>query len=593
MTHLWALEWEAWFTIGVVAAVTVTMAREKLGPDLAMFGGLCVLTVAGVLTPTEALQGFAMPAVATIGVLFVCATAVRETGGLTLVSSIVFGSERRPTVALLRLLVPTAILSAFMNNTPIVAMFIPMARQAAGRVGMAPSKMLIPLAWASMFGGTCTLIGTSANLVVAGLLAQSGGETIGMLEIAWIGVPTSLIGITYLMTVGRYLLPERREFAAVVHEEIREYLVEVEVARDAPFAGQTVGQAGLRSLDGLFLYEIRKSDGRVRRPVAPQHRLDPLDHLVLTGRVDAVQDLIQDFPGLRPVDDEVELVERHLFEVVVSHRSPLVGARVRDADFRRKYGAAILAAHRSGARIEGQIGEIVLEAGDTLMLTAQQGFRKTWQNSSHFYLVSDLRIDSTQAYTKANLALLTILGMVLVPSLTGVPMLVSAMGALVILVATGCVGLRAVRASVNWTVLVLIGSALGVARAMDQSGAAAALGNLLLEATAPFGPRATLAAVYVLGATFASFISNAAAAALVFPIALTAAQAGGFDPLAFSLALAMAASAGFSTPIGSQPNLLVYGPGGYRYADYVRAGLPLNILLAITTVALLPLLWPL
>lgn len=591
--HLMELAWPGWLTLGVVAAVTWAMARERLGPDLAMFGGLSLLVVAGVLQPAEALQGFAFPAVATIGVLFVAAAAVRETGGLVLVSSLIFGSEKRPGPALLRLTVPTAILSAFMNNTPIVAMFIPMVRQQARRIGISPSKLLLPLAWASMFGGTCTLIGTSANLVVSGLLATSGGPQLGMLEIAWIGVPTTIIGIIYLLTVGRYLIPDRRDFQSVAHDDVREYLVEVEVAPDAPLVGQTVEQAGLRSLDGLFLYEIRRSDQRIVRPVGRHHRVRSRDHLVLTGRVDAVQDLITEFPGLSPVEDVGLDDDRYLFEVVVSHRSPLVGVQVRDADFRRRYGAAILAVHRSGQRIEGKIGEIVLDPGDTLMLTAAPGFQRAWQDSAHFYVVSDLRLDTNKRYGKANIALTTVLAMVLVPAVFGIPMLVSAMAALVVLVGTDCIGLRGVRAAVNWTVLVLIGSALGVARAMDQSGAAEALGQVLLEVTAPLGPRATLAAVYILGAMFASFISNAAAAALVFPIALTAAEAGGFDPRAFALALALAASAGFSTPIGSQPNLLVYGAGGYRYADYVRVGLPLNVLLMLTTVGLLPLIWPL
>ena len=594
MTEILALGWEGWVTLGVVGSATVAMAKEKLGPDLIMFGALCVVVVFGIIDPSDGLKGFSNPAVATIGVLFICAAAIQETGALHLLGTLIFGREKRPLAVTARLIIPTALFSGFMNNTPIVAMLIPMVRAHAKKLGTSSSKFLIPLAYAAMFGGTCTVIGTSANLVVSGMMSDAPGiEPLGMLEISWIGVPTTLLGLTYLLTLGRFLLPDRQGASQAAQAEIREYLAEVEVAPDSPLIGQSVEQAGLRNLDGLFLVRIRRSDHQMVQPVAPQHRLEPRDRLIFTGVASAVQDLLSQFPGLSAVTDTDLSDDRYLFEVVISHRSDLVGIRVRDANFRRRFDAAILAVHRAGRRLEGRIGDITLEPGDTLMLSTSPGFGDTWRNSAVFYLVSDLRTDPPARYGKANLAMITLLAMVLLPATMGVPMLVSAMGALVVLVLTGCISLRGARSSVNWTVLVLIGSALGVARAMEASGAAEALGTTLLNLTAPFGPRATLAGVYLLGVTFASFISNAAAAALVFPIALIAAQAGGFDPRPFAIALAMAASAGFSTPIGCQPNLLVYGPGGYRYSDFARVGLPLNVACLILVVILLPLIWPL
>ena len=593
MNALLTMGVDAWGTLILVGFATWTMARERLAPDIVMFGTLSLLVVSGILTPADGLMGFSNPAVATIGALFVCAAAIQETGALSLLSKLIFGQERRPAFSLARLIFPTTVMSAFMNNTPIVAMFIPMVRTHAQRLGMPASKFLIPLAYAAMLGGTCTVIGTSANLVVSGLLEANGYTPLGMLEIGWVGLPVSVAGLIYLMTAGRALLPDRQDAASSAQADAREYLAEAQIAPDAPLIGLTVEGAGLRSLQGLYLIEIRRTDGQVVRPVAPQTRLEPKDKLIFTGIANAVQDLLSQFPGLVAVTDDDLDKDRFLFEVVVSHQSELIGIPVREANFRRRFDAAILAVHRAGRRLEVKIGDLTLEPGDTLMLSASPGFGQTWRSSTDFYLVSDLRSDPPAKYGKANLALVTMLAMVLVPATTSVSMLQSAMGAVVLLFATGCISPQGARAAINWNVLVLIGSALGVAQALELSGAASALGQTLLTFTEPFGPRATLAGVYLLGVVFASFISNAAAAALVFPVAVTAAVSGGLDPRPFTIALALAASAGFSTPIGCQPNLLVYGPGGYRYLDFTRVGLPLTCLCLVITITILPMYWPL
>lgn len=586
--------WEAWLTILVVGAATVAMARERLGPDVVMFSALCVLVVAGVVEPEEALAGFSQPAVATIAVLLLVAASVQETGALKLIGNALLGRSRNPVVVLLRIVTPTAFMSAFLNNTPIVAMFIPMVNAHAKRIGISPSKLLIPLSYAAMFGGTCTLMGTSANLVVSGMLTERGGPSLGMLEIGTIGLPSALVGIAYLALVGRHILPERSDPIERFQEEARDYLVELGVANDSPMVGSSVEDAGLRALPELFLVEVRRADGRVLRPVAPEDTLQKGDHLVFTGVATTVEDLITQFPGLHPIDEDPAdlLAERQLFEVVLSHRSALVGLPVRDSDFRRRFDAAILAVHRSGERLQEKIGDIVLQAGDTLMLSASPGFRRSWQNTTAFYLVSEMRAEPPRRYRRARIVLATTLAMVLVPAITGTPLLVAAMGALVLLLGTNCIGVKTARTAVNWTVLVLIGSAFGVAAALEASGAAEGIARLLLSLTASLGPRATLAAVYILGVVLASFISNAASAALMFPVAIMAAELEGVDPRPFAIALAMAASAGFATPIGCPPNLLVYGPGGYKYMDFVRVGLPLNVLFFIVAMVGIPWAWP-
>lgn len=588
----WFVQWHWVFTLLVVGAATWAMARERLGPDVVMFLALCVLVVAGVLRPEQALSGFSQPAVATIAVLLAVTGAVSETGALKLFSNSLLGRSSAPVVVLLRTVVPTAVLSAFLNNTPIVAMFIPLVRSHARKIGMNPSKLLIPLSWAAMFGGTCTMIGTSANLVVSGLLVESGAPSLGVLEIALVGVPTTFVGIAYLATIGLRLVPEREDAVASAEAETRDYLVEVRIASDSPLVGSTVEDAGLRALPNLFLAEIRRVGGEDVNPVAPEDRIEANDHLVFTGIASTVADLISQFPGMQPVDEEIHLADQELFEVVVSHRSPLLGMSVRDANFRRRFGAAILAVHRAGHRIEQKIGDIELEPGDTLMLWASPGFRRSWQDSPSFYLVSELPTEAPTRYPRARFVLAVVLAMVLVPALIDVPLLVSAMAALVLLFLTNCLSVAAAHRSLNWPILVLIGSAFGIAAALNSSGAASVMATAILSVTEPLGPRATLIALYALGVVLASFVSNAAGAALVFPVALQAAELGQHDPRPFAIAIAMAASAGFSTPIGCTPNLLIYGPGGYRYLDYARVGLPLNVLFLIVAAIVIPYWWP-
>ncbi|MEO0603792.1 MAG: SLC13 family permease, partial [Myxococcota bacterium] len=478
----------AWLTLIVVGGATLTMARERLAPDVVMFGALCVLVVTGVLTPTAALSGFSHPAVFTIGVLLVVAGAVQETGALKMVQGSLFGRSQHRVAVMLRLMVPTAALSAFLNNTPIVAMLIPVVRNHAKAIDLPPSKLLLPLAWAAMFGGTCTMVGTSANLVVQGMLAEQGIDSIGIFDIALVGIPTTMVGIAYLTTFGYRLIPDRTASLSTARAEARDYLVELQLAADSPLVGVTVEDAGLRSLPGLFLARIRRADGTVLTALAPSYRLHANDLLVFTGVSTTVQDLLTQMPGLKPVDEPVKLDDQELYEVVVSHRSPLVGLTVRDADVRRRFNAAIIAVHRQGARIEKKIGDIVLEAGDELMLWADAGFGRNHQRSPAFYLIGALGEAGSGRFGRARFVLATLLVMVLVPAITDIPLLVSGMGALVVLFLANCLTVRGARSSVNGPVLVMIASAIGLSQALQQTGAAQVLATGLLTVTAPLGP---------------------------------------------------------------------------------------------------------
>lgn len=579
-------------TLLVVLGVAVLLIVDRVPPDLVLFGGVAVLVLGQVITPAEALAGFADPATATVAVLLVVAEAIRETGGMRFLARFVFGRERKPRRALLRFTSIVAFLSAFLNNTPLVAMFLPAVDDYARRVRESPSRFLMPLSFAAMLGGTCTLIGTSTNLVVSGLMTQSGMAPLGMFELSWVGVPTAILGVLYVTLLGPRLLQPRVDPMQAIHTQTREYLAEVEVLGDSPLVGATVERSGLRALPGLYLAEIRRPDGEIVQPVGPEDELRAGDHLVFSGGHAVVREL-RTIPGLLPVEDVRlnDALERNLYEVVISHRSSLVGRTIAEAEFRRHYEAGVLAVHRGDERIGRNLGEVRLRAGDTLMLTASRGFENAFRNSDDFYLVTTLDDLGAPRYRRSKRTLFVLLLVVLLPEILGISMLESAMAGLLALLLMGCLSFQGVHRALNLTVILSIGSAFGLSKALEVSGAAALLGQGLTWIADGQHVGLAMAAVYVVTALGTNFMTNAAAAALVFPVVMSVCQAQGLDPRAFAMVVAMAASAAFATPVGYQTNLMVYGPGGYRYSDFLRFGLPLNALAMVVALVIIPLVW--
>ncbi|MFH1464377.1 MAG: SLC13 family permease [Pseudomonadota bacterium] len=579
-------------TLAVVIAMVVLLAADRAPPDLVLFGGLALLMVAGIVQPHHALAGFSNPATATVAVLLVVAEAARETGALMAISGLIFGQVTRPRVALLRLALPVTALSAFLNNTPIVAMLIPVVHDYARRIQQSPSRFLMALSFAATLGGTCTLIGTSTNLVVSGLMVQDGQRGLGMLELGWAGLPTAVFGLLYLVTLGDRLVPRRQDPEEGLERARREFLAEVEVLADSPLAGRSVQQAGLRHLPGLFLAEIRRAGGGVLSPVGPEDLLARGDHLVFVGQAETVGDL-RAFPGLQPVGEASldEALRRNLYEVVISHHSSLVGLTVRDAEFRRRYDAAVLAVHRAGARIHAKIGDIALRPGDTLLLTAAEGFGRTWRGGQDFYLATPAHGAPVPRYRQAPVALGILALLVLIPTVTGAPMLLVALGAMLALLFTRSLTPRGLRRALDVPILVMVASSLGLSQALEVSGTARWLADHMVSLGADLGPLGLLAVCYLATATLSAVVTNAAAAALVFPVAMSLAEASGLPLRPFAIAVAMAASAAFATPIAYQTNLMVQGPGGYRFLDFARVGLPLNAVCFAVAMLAIPWHW--
>ena len=577
------MTWQAWTTLGVTGGVLLTLTFTRFGADLVMLAAVTLLLTLGILSPKDAFDGFANEGTLTVGVLFVVAAAMRETGGMAWVAQRVLGQPKSVTGAQARLMIPTALMSAFVNNTPLVAMMLPVVSDWAKKFRISPSKVMIPLSFATILGGLCTLLGTSTNQVVHGLMARYQHEHqiepphkqfgLGMFDITPVGVCCAAVGIAYMLIASRWWLPDRVPPISL-DADPREYTVEMLVEPGSALVGSTIEAAGLRQLIGMYLMEIERGD-EVIPMVAPDEKLHANDRLVFVGIVDSVVEL-QKIRGLRPATSQVFKLQdprsrRCLIEAVVSNTCRLVGQTIRDGRFRNVYNAVVIAVARNGQRIRMKIGDIVLEPGDTLLLEASPTFADVHRNSRDFYLVSRLEDSSPPPHEKAWLAI-SIFAMMIVLVSTGLlTMLNGALLAAGAMVACRSLSGATARRSIDLQVMLMIGGALGLGRAMETSGVAQSIVNHFVS-LAGANPHLALVVIYGMTMLFTEVMSNNAAAALMFPIAMSTANTLHVQHMPFVIAIMIAASCGFATPIGYQTNLMVYGPGGYRFSDYVRFG---------------------
>ena len=605
------IPWPMVITLVVFVGIIFGLFQEKYASELIMLVALLTLVCCQVIPMKEAVTGFSHETIFTIAGLLVVGTGLQTTGAIDVISRAMLG-QPKPGTTLLRLIVPVALLSAFMNNTPLVAFFLPIFVHVAKKLRVSPSKLLIPLSYASVLGGTCTLIGTSTNFVIDSKMKDAGLGGMGMWELGWVGVPVTIVGLIYMATLGYRWLPSRTDILEHAEANPREYTVELIVRPECSLIGSTIRKSGLRDLPGLYLYAIERSGERLS-PVDPDQFLVLDDILCFSGVVSTILDA-QKIRGLEPINHHEQILPHpalsslpaaqgtptaaprsgnQLCEVVISPSSPLVGITVKEADFRSRYHASIMAVHRSGEKIEQKIGQIVLRSGDTLLVDAPEDFARRWRNSRDFILVSGIEdsapVDHRRAWIALSIFALVVVGMTFLPKNAALFAMIGA--ALTVLF--GCTTSREANRNIDLPVLILIAAALGVSNALDRSGAADLIANFLINWAQGGGPVAVLAVVVVLTGLLTELLSNNACAAIMGTLALSAARTTGMDPRPLLLAVAVTSSYGFATPLGYQTNLMVYGPGGYKFKDYLKVGIPLDIICWTMTIVIIPLKWDL
>ncbi|HYC53607.1 MAG TPA: SLC13 family permease [Candidatus Binatia bacterium] len=591
---IWSsLGWQAWLTVAIIGSVLVILAVTQLATDMVLVGGVGLLLLSGTLTAPEAFAGLSNQGIMTIAVLYVVVAGLESTGGNVLITEKFLSRPKTITGALAKMMFPVTFISAFMNNTPVVAMFMPAVNDWAKKNDIPISKLMIPLSYAAILSGTITIVSTATNLLVDGMLRQAKGHGMHMFELFWISVPITIGGCLFVLGTHRWLLPDRRPTVSTFGDP-REYTIEMSVDANGPLVGKTVEAAGLRQLPQCFLAEIDR-DGELLAAVGPEQKLRGGDRLVFVGVVDAMVDL-QRIRGLSPATDQIFKLDaprsyRSLIEAVVADDGPLVGRSIRDLQFRSVYNAAVLAVARRGERIRRKIGDIVLRGGDTLLLEAHQGFAKAHHNSHHFYLVSRVEGSTPVRYDRAFLAIAILIGMMVVASMEWLPMLHAAMLAGGLLLATGCMTSTAARDSVEWNVIIAVAAAFALGVAIEKTGVARALAMSLTSA-AQGSAMLSLAGIYVCTLLLTEMVSHSAAVSLTFPIAIQTAANLGVGYMPFVAAVTVAGSLGFATPLGYQTHMMVYGAGGYRFSDFLRIGIPMDIFCAIIAIFMIPLVIP-
>ncbi|GAE28849.1 SLC13 family permease [Halalkalibacter hemicellulosilyticus] len=545
------MTFEIGLVIFIVVVMLVCLVKEVSSPAFIVFCALATIILTGTLPVGDALRGFSNEGMLTVALLFFVAGAVQQSGILNSFITKALGDGKQQKKSMLKMMIPISGLSAFLNNTPIVVMFTPVVRDWCKEKGISPSKFLMPLSFAAIFGGTLTLIGTSTNLVIHGFMLEQGLGGFSMFQLAIVGLPACLIGMLYMMTIGYKLLPSRKTSEEAFTESSREYLSEVVIEENSPIIGKTVEDAGLRNLNGLYLVSIIRN-GEKKGSVPSYFILQAHDRLIFTGVLSTIVEL-QNIKGLRiDAGSKIKLEDLQdgnafLVEAVVSHQSSLLKKTIKQSKFRKMYGAGVVAVHRNDERIHSKVGDIVLKPGDTLLLVANKDFLNRGNNTRDFYLISQIKEPGIVDRKKSIIAIVTLISMVVLAAFNILSMFQAALLAVIGLFLTKAITVEGVKKYVQFDVLILIACAIGIGIAIEQTGAAELIAGQFVQLTKGAGVIGALLVVYFLTTLFTEIITNNAAAVLMFPIALAIANQLAVDPIAFFVVIALAASASFAT----------------------------------------------
>ncbi|MEX2234128.1 MAG: SLC13 family permease [Cyclobacteriaceae bacterium] len=568
------------YVLFVVVFLVLSLYREWFNPALTFFMATVALLLGQVITPGEMLRGLANQQIIIIFLLILVTAGIRTILGSEAFARL-FNPALSPKAFILRMMLTASSLSSMLNNTPIVAFMIPYVKDWAQKTGNPASRFLIPLSFATILGGMITVIGTSTNLVLNGLVMQYDLPLLGFRDFFYLGITVTVAGGLYLYFIGYRLLPSNPNEIDALRENLKEYIIETEIGRGSSLIGKTVKVAGLRNLKDVFLVEIIR-DEKVISPVSPDEVLEEKDALFFSGNTQSIYQLIKEDNGLSvPEDDDTEPEEQFNFvEAVIPANSELVGVRIRDSDFRKKFNASIIAIHRNGKRVPGKVGEMNLAGGDFLLLLAGDNRENRSHEKDLFFLSVPKKV---KAKKNKNLRIVGIMSvLLLVSGVVGLfPLFDVCLVILSGMVFFGILNLAEIRRELDLSLLLILVCSLALGVGLEKSGTADLIAHLLVSSVQSFGPVAVLASLFLVTTFLTALITNAAAVSIVFPIAMAVAEQLGLPYTPFFVAIAFAASGDFMTPIGYQTNLMVYGPGGYTFRDFLKVGSPLTLIYTI------------
>lgn len=587
--------WEGWFTIVVTLGVLLTLSFTRLRPHIAMMTALTLLLAVGVIDSGQALAGFSNSGLITVAGMFIVAAGLHASGGIDILVNSLLGKPKSLRGAYLRIFTPVVFLSAFLNNTPVVATMIPGIIAWCKRININPSKIMIPLSYTAILGGTLTLIGTSTNLVVNGQYQSITGEAgFSIFSITIIGLPVAICGLFFMWLFFPKMLPDIGKNHAF--ENVREFTLEVMVELNGPLVGKSINEAGLREQKSVYLVEIERN-GTLLTAVTPEQRLQGGDRLVFAGDTQGITDLLRIRGIVASTSDSENTVlasdrpERSLVEAVVSPHCAAIGETIREAKFRQRYGAVIMAVARNGERIAGNLSNIVLKAGDSLLLEARPAFVSRQRYNKDFLLINDLGKESPN-HDKALLAWAILLTLIALAGFGVISMLNAALIGSILMIITGCCSVSQAERSLDLTVILTIAASFALGAALQYTGVADYLAGGIV-AISQNQPILMLIMTYIAVSFLTELITNNAAALLMLPIVLEMTAKAELNNEPFVFAIMMAASASFATPLGYQTNLMVYGPGGYHFRDFLKVGVPMNLFIGAVSIFIIALIWPL
>lgn len=582
----------------VAICAVILFATEKLSVDLIAMLIMASLLILGIVKPEEGIAGFSNKATVTVAAMFILSAGLFKTGAVSYlgkITTLVF--KKNYWLGLITVMVAVGFFSAFINNTPVVAVFIPIMLGVTKEIKVSASKLLMPMSFASMFGGVCTLIGTSTNILVSSIAEERGQPAFSMFEIAPLGLIMFTVGSIYMLTIGIRLIPDRRAEGDLIESfNLQEYIAEVVLLEDAASVGKAIKDAPITKEIDIAIVEIQREDEMITLPSS--------DFVLQKGDILRIRCDLEKFNKIQARtgvlfksqfkwhDEDFETAEIKLVEVVIAPNSDLVGKSLEDLQFRERFGAIVLALRHRGKLMREKISEAKLSAGDAMLLEVKTDRYNQLRQSPSFVIISEIE---RPVYRKSKLipALLIVAGVILTATLGIAPIVVSSIIGAILLVLVGCLKMEEAYQAIEWRIIFLLAGVLTLEAAMENSGAAPLISSTIISVVSKWGGLiALLSAFYLMTFIFTEMMSNNATAALLTPIAIATAKTLQVSPRPFLVAVMFAASASFMTPVGYQTNTLIYGPGQYRFADFLRVGTPLNLIFWVVATIFIPYFWP-